>query len=60
MRDLSGLLGFGALWRIGTLFFFFSAGEVCELRLRKVSLPRIISESNTEQREAKPYKMAMN
>ena len=34
MRDLSGLLGFGALWRIGTLFF--DAGEVFELRLHTV------------------------
>ena len=34
MRDLSGLLGFGALWRIGTLFF--DAGEVFELRLHIV------------------------
>ena len=34
MRDLSGLLGFGALWRIGTLFF--EAGEVFELRLHTV------------------------
>ena len=34
MRDLSGLLGFGALRRIGTLFF--DAGEVFELRLHIV------------------------
>ena len=34
MRDLCGLLGSGALWRIGTLFF--DAGELFELRLHIV------------------------
>ena len=62
MRDLSGLLGSGALWCIGTLFF--DAGEVFELRLHIVIFLASHYVGKQHRREEttrrKPYKMAMN